>query len=66
MQKPNAEQGSLLDRLKKEEVENALDCLYNMKKPELPVLQNLEVKEWALLIFLLESLMQERRLSKVN
>lgn len=52
--------------LEKEEVEEALKCLYLRQPPELQKLKELSLKDWELLVFLLDQLLREREKDRLH
>ena len=51
----------VLNKLSREQIQEALDCLYHELEPQDQMLRELMPSEWAFLVTLLEGLMKERR-----
>ena len=50
-----------LSDLSKEQIQEALHCLYHELEPQDPTLKELKPQEWGCLVVLLNSLMREKK-----
>jgi hypothetical protein len=56
----------VLEKLTLEQLQEALNCLYNELPPQDEKLQNLELQEWGLLAVLLSGLMREKERGRLH
>jgi hypothetical protein len=56
----------VLEKLTLEQLQEALNCLYNELPPQDEKLQNLELQEWSLLAVLLSGLMREKERGRLH